>query len=226
MDNIYFEFRFKCNQLILGERIKKGTFRPCLPDYILQNGEKIVPLPFSTIANALKHHLGFSKKIFAVGYLERYKRNIFDFVSLDTALNTAKIPLQTEFFSDVSGTFYVKKTSDIETEKDILNIKGLRLGGMKSKGFGRCSLNFEKIIKPENVLIGKLKVRLYQDTLGEFGIDEVIVPEIGYLFKPDEKDWTKGKYIKSIFEDSIVSNASHFLVDDISKNWKEDINER
>jgi hypothetical protein len=226
MDNIYFEFGFKCKQLILGERIKKGTFRPCLSDYILQNGRKIVPLPFSTITNALKHHLGFSKKIFALGYLTDYTREIFEFSPSDVALNSAKIPLQTEFFSDASGVFYVKRTSDIETEKDILNIKGLRLGGMKSKGFGKCNLNFERIMKLKKVLIGELKVRLYEDVLKEFGTSEVIVPEVGYLFKPDENDWTKGQWIKSIFEGSIVANAPDFLVDDMRIKWKENLNER
>ena len=98
--NEYFRFSLKCKQLILGERAKKGTFRPCLPEYASSEG-KIIPLPFSTITNALKHYLGFDKKIYAVGYLTNYKRDIFEFAPSDTALNSAKFPLQTEFFSDV-----------------------------------------------------------------------------------------------------------------------------
>jgi len=221
MDNIFFKYKFNCKKLILGERIKKGTFRPCLPDYILKDGNKIIPLPFSTITNALKHYLGFDKKIYAVGYLTDYKRDIFEFAPSDTALNTAKVPLQTEFFSDVEGVFYVKKNSDIQDKDTIAELQSIYLGGMKSKGFGKCDLNFEKVLKPDKVLIGNLKVRLYEGVLKEFGISEVIVPERGYLFKPDEKDWTKGKWVKSIFEGSIVANAPDSLVDDITKNCKE-----
>ena len=221
MNNIFFKYKFNCKKLILGERIKKGTFRPCLPDYTLKDGNKIIPLPFSTITNALKHYLGFDKKIYAVGYLTDYKRDIFEFAPSDTALNTAKVPLQTEFFSDVEGVFYVKKNSDIQDKDTIAELQSIYLGGMKSKGFGKCDLIFEKVLRPGKVLIGKLKVRLYEEVLKEFGISEVIVPEIGYLFKPDEKDWTKGKWMKSLFEGSIVANAPDSLVDDITKNCKE-----
>jgi len=205
--------------LILGERIKKGTFRPCLPEYISSEGN-IIPLPFSTITNALKHYLRFDKKIYALGYLTGYKRDIFEFAPSDMALNTAKFPLQTEFFSDVEGVFYIKKNSDIQQENTVAELRSIYLGAMKSKGFGQCYLNFEKISKPDKVLIGKLKVRLYEEVLKEFGISEVIVPEVGYLFKPNEKNWTKGKWIKSIFEGSIVENAPDILVDEL-KNLKE-----
>ncbi len=210
--NEYFRFSLECERLILGERIKKGTFKPCLPDYISSTG-KIVPLPFSTITNALKHYLGFDKKIYAVGYLKVYERDIFEFAPFDSALSTAKIPLQTEFFSDVGGVFYVKKNSDVQNGSTIAELQNIYLGAMKSKGFGKCYLNFEKIIIPERVLIGRLKVRLYENVLNEFGISKVIVPEVGYLFKPDANNWTKGKYVKSIFEGSIVENAPDFLVD-------------
>jgi len=218
--NEYFQFSLKCKQLILGERIKKGTFRPCLPEYISSNG-KIVPIPFSTITSALKHYLGFDKRIYAVGYLTNYKRNVFNFTPSDAALNAAKLPLQTEFFSDVEGTFYVKKNADIHEENIIAELETFDLGAMKSKGFGKCYLAFEKVTIPKRILIGRLKTRLYEEVIGEFGISKVLVPEIGYLFKPDEEDWTKGKWIRSIFEGSIVENAPDFLVDDITKNWKE-----
>jgi len=131
----YFVFTFKCERMILGERIKKGTFRPCISDYILKNEEKIVPLPSSTIEMALKHYLGFDKKIIAVGYLTEYKREIFEFSPSDIVIGTAKLPLSAEFFSQVGGIFFVKKTEHIQSEKVLCEVKILRLGGMKSKGF-------------------------------------------------------------------------------------------
>jgi len=220
MDNNFFKYKFNCKKLILGERIKKGTFRPCLPDYTLKDGNKIIPLPFSTITNALKHYLGFDKKIYAVGYLTDYKRDIFKFTPSDTALNTAKVPLQTEFFSDVKGVFYVKKNSEIQDKDTITGLQSIYLGAMKSKGFGKCYLNFDGVIKSNIVLIGKLKVRIYKSVLKEFGISEVIIPELGYLFEPNPCDWTKGKYVKSLFEGSIVANAPDILVDDVTKEGK------
>lgn len=212
--NEYFQFSLRCKNLILGERIKKGTFRPCLSEYI-NSESKLIPLSFSTITNAFKHYLGFDKKIYAVGYLTSYKRDVFEFAPSDIALNTAKLPLQTEFFYDVEGVFYVKKNSDIQQENTIAELQSIYLGAMKSKGFGQCYLSFEKLLKPDKVLIGKLKVRLYEEVLKEFGISEVIVPEIGYLFKPNEKNWTEGRWIKSIFEGSIVENAPDILVDEL-----------
>ena len=92
----------------------------------------------------------------------------------------------------------------------------INLGALKSKGFGRCYLKFEKTIVPKTVLIGKLKVRLYEEVLKEFGITKIITPRVGYLFKPDKNDWTKGRWVKSIFEGTIVGSSPEIFVDEIA----------
>lgn len=234
----FLKFGFSSELLILGERFKKGQYRPV-----------ITTIPYSQITGALQAKFGNSKdagksrQIHACGHFlykdeDEFKENhikMLTYSPRNRSTDTSIIPIYTEYLHRVKGEVYLKENEDVN---EILSQKGeisFWMGGLKSKGFGECKLNNKEIVPRADSREGKLNTRLplfklddvdFQaekediDKLVEegtptrflhdiFGIIKVTTANFGYLFEPTSE--TGGKYVLSLFEDSIVE-APGFLL--------------
>lgn len=218
MQHKFFRLTFRSDLLYIGERIKKGTFKPSISPIAskYKSGNRtngILPLPYSTITGAIKAVLGDKKDIHAIGKIVKYKKGYMAVAPYDTALNTAKLPITIEYLADVEGEIYIKKTSDFSSTGLLEN--EFYLGGLKSKGFGRCEIIAGKEIEPEITGKGVFLSRIYYEDsiLRQFGINKenIIKPYFGYLFKKTSN--FDGYYQKSIFENTIIKDAYNFLVE-------------
>lgn len=218
MQNKFFELIFRADLLYIGERIKKGTFKPSISPFTSKYKSEdrvdgILPLPYSTITGAIKSILGDKKDIHAIGKIIKYKKGYMAVAPYDTALNTAKLPITIEYLADVEGKIYIKKTSDFSSAGLLEN--EFYLGGLKSKGFGRCKIIAGKEIEPKIIEKGVFLSRIYYEDniLRQFGINKenIIKPYFGYLFKKTSS--FDGYYQKSIFENTIINNGYNFLLD-------------
>lgn len=216
----FYEFDFTAKMLCIGERIKKGTYRPC-----------VLTIPCSTISGALVDYTGLDD-IVAVGYFDNVHQNIKKlavFAPQDSVSRNSKLPLTVEYLENIQGKVFILQNQTIKTSETILEnlpkendqsstIRTFTMGALKSKGFGSCTLEFVKELKENDfeVVEGKLKSRIYADEkyLGFFGIsiNQIIKPVYGYLFRPMSVD--DGCYHLSLFEDSIVKGFS-FLVEEV-----------
>jgi len=195
-NNTFLHFELKAQALAIGERIKGGTFRPC-----------IETIPTSTLKGSFRDHLGL-EDVLAIGFFreETYQKDIFTYAPFDAFLETAKLPISLEYFRPANGTkaveadIYVVKNDAVKMlVKD--SPMEISLGALKSKGFGRCELRYIGEIKPD-LKIGYLKGRLLEDECDAFGISRVIKPCYGYLFYPTSE--VSGVYKRALFEESII----------------------
>lgn len=238
-ENLFFRFSFHSDSLCIGERIKKGTFRPCID-----------VLPCSTVMGFLFSNLGWHPPsaeeplpICAVGgkiYGERNgEREILTFAPSDIGRNVAKIPLTIEYLSNAKAEFFVKKTK-VFNNPDILLAKLEKnrlfsLGAFTSKGFGRCEITKVETYEAKHIeKEGILNSRIYADQsfLPAFGIQTILKPRYGYLFRKESME--TGYYQKSIFEGSRILHGFDFLFEedlwnDLRKvnwmrNWKNSSN--
>lgn len=219
MANGFFKLIFKSNLLYIGERIKKGTFKPSISPIAIKYKQKhreegILPLPYSTVTGSIQALLGDDKNVHAIGKITRYKKGYMAVAPYDSALNTAKLPITIEYLADVQGEFYIKKTDDFNS-LDLIG-KDFHLGGLKSKGFGNCEILSRHMFEPKRTNgKGRFLSRIYyeDDVLRHFGIDKenIIKPYFGYLFK--KTSIFDGYYQKSIFENTIVRNGYDFLME-------------
>lgn len=247
------KFSFSSELLILGERFKKGQYRPV-----------ITTIPYSQITGALQAKFGNGKytegarQIHACGLFifkdeSEFRENhikILTYSPRNRSIETSIIPIYTEYLQDVEGEVYLKENEDV---KEILSHKGeisFWMGGLKSKGFGKCKMNFKGIDPCVDSREGELNTRLPLlklddvdfnagqediDKLVEegkptrflhdvFGIKRVKTANFGYLFEPTSE--TDGKYVLSLFEGSIVE-APGFLLkikgEKIMDNQTEDV---
>lgn len=216
MNAKYIECELTADVLCIGERVKKGIFKPC-----------IRTIPFSSITGALRER--FNKhNIFAVGKLEdSYLKDIDNHIHIHVYSpryryeDVAKVPLQIEYMTDVSATVYVNiNNEDIQDfckELEICN--EIWLGAFKSKGFGRCQLRYVKTINSPAIKTGRLQSRIPEKHLPVFGIEEVIKPIYGYLFEylfePGKP--TSERYVKSLFEGSLVKGYD-FLIEEVNND--------
>ena len=194
----FIKYTLTSDMLCMGERIKKGTFR-----------QTIRTIPYSQITGALKAVFG-DKEIHAVGHLIEDKRhNKVDYLTYsprDRGLETSKLPLTVEFLTDVFGTAYVLKSEDTENFPEEFEI---RMGAMKSRGFGLCTLKRLNGINKFTTKKGVLNTRIPEEHLDKFGIRKVIKPVYGYLFKPTSR--TTGIYVRSLFEGSEIAGPEFLL---------------
>lgn len=195
----FIEYKLTSDALYLGERPKKNTFKPC-----------IRTIPFSQISGALNTMFGMTGAK-AVGYLiengDHNKMNYLIYSPRDRNINLSKVPLEVEFLSDVLAKVFVVETPKI---KDLLrDTFQISLGGLRSKGFGRCTLERQKVITSYEVEKGILKVRIPVEEQGTFDIRKVIRPVHGYLFKPINR--FTGNYVLAFFEGSEVAGPD-FLI--------------
>lgn len=232
------KFGFSSELLILGERFKKGQYRPV-----------ITTIPYSQITGALQAKFGNGKytegasQIHACGHFifkdeSDFRENhikTLTYSPRNRSIETSIIPIYTEYLYNVEGEVYLKENEDV---KEILSQKGeisFWMGGLKSKGFGKCILNYKGIDLYVESREGELNTRLPlfkldnadfqageedRDKLVEegkptrflhdvFGIKRVKTANFGYLFEPTSE--TDGKYVLSLFEGSIVE-APGFLL--------------
>lgn len=235
----FLKFSLSSDMLILGERFKKGQYRPV-----------ITTIPYSQITGALRTRYGNGKygkeasQIHACGHFlfnnemefRESKVEVLNYAPRGRATNLSVLPIYTEYLRDVKGFVYIQVTDDIsEVIKD--SQKGsirVFMGGFKSKGFGMCELNYEETLEiAEELEEGELNTRLplakleyCNDEYDEinsylnsgkvtpflentFGIKEIKTANLGYLFEPLTR--TQGKYVLSLFEGSIVV-APKFLL--------------
>jgi len=195
-NKIFLHFELKTKALAIGERIKGGTFRPC-----------IETIPTSTLKGSFRDHFGL-EDVLAIGFLREgtYQKDIFTYAPFDAFLGTAKLPISLEYLKPaydtkaVEADIYVVKNEAVK-----LLIKDapteISLGALKSKGFGRCELRYIGEIKP-NLKVGYLKGRLLENECNVFGITKVIKPCYGYLFYPTSE--VSGVYKRALFEGSII----------------------
>ncbi|MFA4956582.1 MAG: hypothetical protein WC556_06365 [Candidatus Methanoperedens sp.] len=234
----FFKFDFSSELLILGERFKKGQYRPV-----------ITTIPYSQITGALQAKFGNSKnadkskQIHACGHFlykdeDEFKENhikTLTYSPRNRSTDTSIIPIYTEYLHRVKGEVYLKENEDV---KEILSQKGeisFWMGGLKSKGFGECKLINKEIVPRADSREGELNTRLPLFKLNDanfeagkeeieklveegkptrflhdvFGIERVKTANFGYLFEPTSE--TDGKYVLSLFEGSIVE-APGFLL--------------
>lgn len=204
IDRRYVEYDLFSSVMCIGERVKKGTFKPC-----------VRTIPFSTVTGSLRDILGISDVI-AAGKLDpNYLRHIDRFRHMHVYSpryvfeDVAKVPLRIEFLSEVRGKVYVLLNSEtIRLHAEKYKEFDITMGAFKSKGFGRCHLRFVRAVENPRRVTGKLQTRIPENHLADFGITEVTKPIYGYLFEPE--GIISGKYVRSLFDGSIV-NGYEFL---------------
>lgn len=208
----FIHLRLTTSAVVIGERIKKGTFRPCLDT-----------LPTSTLIGCFREHFGFRETI-AIGFfkLESFRKEIFTYAPFDACLRTAKLPLTVECLvpaegrREVEGDVYVAGTS--EAEAIFLSGKGpwsVTLGAMRSRGFGLCSLQYIETITPAWRL-GYLRGHLRETDAPAFGINlpqDLIRPCYGYLFRPDSYH-LGGRYERALFTETILQGPDFLIGED------------
>ncbi|MEG8946755.1 hypothetical protein [Rosettibacter firmus] len=182
--------------IAIGERIKGGTFRPC-----------IETIPTSTLKGSFRSYFGLTDAL-GIGFFrkETYERDIFTYAPFDAFLGTAKLPISLEYLRSASSKeaveadiFIVKNDA---TEQLIRSLPTeISLGALKSRGFGRCKLRYIGEVKSKNK-VGYLKGRLLEEEFRDFGITKIIKRRQGYLFYPISE--VSGVYKKALFEGSII----------------------
>lgn len=193
------EYLLTADAVYLGERPKGEIFKPC-----------IKTIPFSQITWALNYR--FSREDFkAIGFLvEKPGANLDSYLTYSPRERVAgfsKVPLQVHFLSKVVAKIFILNniaSKDLEKEFNII------MGGMRSRGFGNCSLTYNRDLSSWKNIKGKLRTRLPISELPFFKIVQTIMPIYGYLWQPEPKTMT-GCYIKSLFEGSIIEGPEFFI---------------
>lgn len=201
--SMFIHLRLTIQAVVVGERIKKGTFRPC-----------VETLPTSTLIGCFQEHFGLKETV-AIGFLQptSYRKEIFTYAPFDACLRTAKLPLTVEHLlpaigrSQIEGIAYVAATPEAKTiftpDKSSWSVT---LGALRSKGFGQCSLEYIEEVTPTR-RVGFLRGHLRESDAPAFGIDlarDLIRPRYGYLFRPDPTH-ISGQYERALLIDTILS---------------------
>ncbi|MBI5304827.1 MAG: hypothetical protein HY868_22015 [Chloroflexi bacterium] len=168
-------------------------------------------IPYSQITGALRARRrgeGRESDIHAVGRIQKFRRETKMRGLRDVFSDTAKLPLEIEFLSDVHARVYIPTDGDAaELEADLM----LEMGAYRSLGFGQCRLKRTKPALEFKPVEGRLAVRVPENSrvLELFQI-QVKMPIFGYLFQPDAAH-EGGEYVRALFEDSWVSAPLPFL---------------
>ena len=193
----YLHYIFQSETLCIGERIKKGTFRPT-----------VTTIPYTTITGALKTHFG-GEEIHAVGYIESYdSKDYLTYSPRDRRTGVSKIPISLEFLVNVRGHIYLLKNKETEKLPDKFD---MRMGALRVKGLGYTQFTRNSTIEVDKNQLeyGKLNTRIPIEQLDKFLI-KPIKPVYGYLLKP--VSLSEAVYVKSLFEGSEVY-APRFLIE-------------
>lgn len=186
----FWEYELTADLLCLGERIKKGTFRPSLKT-----------VPSTQISGALNYRLG-RRDIWAIGYLETSEVEYCIQAPRDHTTGVSKLPLTIEVLRAVRGKVYIENWN-AAPPTDI----HLALGALRSKGFGQTKLRYKRPIEP-GWKVGRLLSRLPESEAEKAGIRQIIRPTYGYLYLPRRDDVgvysISGTYVRALLEGSIV----------------------
>jgi len=203
----FWEYELQAEALHIGERIKKGTFRPMVSAFNL-SGREYRPIPYSTAVGALREFLGLSydMPVHAAGYLTHGSPESLVIAPRDNVTGVSKLPITIQYLSQVKGRLFILVvdgwTRNLPEQFEMV------MGGMRYKGFGLCRLTRvgAQPIEPETKQ-GRLLTRIPEEVLEIFGIDAETVKKDGpcrwgYLFKPTSA--TGGVYVRALFEGSEV----------------------
>lgn len=224
----FVKYTLTAEMLCLGERIKKGTFKPT-----------IRTIPYSQISGALRKYFG-ENDVHAVGHLViDGKHNRIDYLTYsprDRKLETSKLPITIEFLTNVVGKVYIAKNDKISDYPKEFEIY---MGAMKYRGFGLCKLKKEgefkvdfckkynrecvekvhicKERKKDHIICGVimkradgiLNTRIPKKHIKRFEIKRIGKAVYGYLFEPTSEE--NGKYVLSLFEGSEIAGPEFLL---------------
>ncbi|MDA8186712.1 MAG: hypothetical protein M0T85_01030 [Dehalococcoidales bacterium] len=207
----FLEYDLAAETLLIGERTKKGTYRPVIPDFTA-GAQTYRAIPYSVAAGAVREHLGlhWDVPVHAAGYL--CPAGIVETLVVaprDCVTGVSKLPITIEFLSGVRGKLFVLVDD---------NTRGLHpsfemfMGGMRYKGLGLCKLEQVGVCEEREVRQGELLTRIPEEACTHFGIEpgQAEAPVYGYLLKPTSE--TGGVYVRSLFEGSQVRGYT-FLVE-------------
>lgn len=206
---IFLKLRLSSQAVAIGERVKKGTFRPC-----------VETLPTSTLMGCFKEYFGLDDAV-AIGFFDsrKYRKETFTYAPFDSAIGTAKLPLTLEYlapregYREITGEVYVAATMQTRAVfADSDRQHTVALGALRSKGFGECLLHFESEVQPGRK-VGYLRGNLRETDAAAFGIDlsrDLVCPRYGYLFRPDSYR-IGGQYERALFTGTILDGPD-FLI--------------
>lgn len=210
---VFHHFTLTCEQLCIGERIKGGTFRPCMET-----------IPSSTLKGAFRYFFGtddsdYDNVFIGIGFFQAasYCKDVFRIAPFDSCMETAKLPITMEYLRPAPGMtaivadVYMCDSAAMQTILEIFPTD-IRIGGLKSKGFGDCHLEYGGRLDANHskIVPGYLRGRLLLDERNAFGIESVMQAHPGYLFFPTSL--SGGIYKPALFEGSIIKGPQ-FLVE-------------
>lgn len=191
----FLRYHLRAETLCLGERIRGGVFRSCSPVF-----------RYTSLSGALTNALGTASPVHAVarflpGNSGFNRFETLTFAPHDRSRFISVIPLQIEYFANVNAELFIAKMNDSVRYPPMLQFS---MGAMRSKGFGRCEIEFEKEVTCGNPSRGRLCVRLpdTQDVKTVFGVRNVLTARYGYLFSSTNA--SPGVYVKSLFDGSTI----------------------
>ena len=200
----FLHFKLSTQAVAIGERVKGGTFRPC-----------IETIPTSTLKGAFKGQFGL-ENVAAIGFFDKAscEKALFTYSPFDAVLNISKLPITLEYLKPkhdsnaVIADIYALKNE--ATESLLKSIPStIYIGALKSKDFGRCNLYYIKEVKT-TLKVGYLRGRLLEEEATSFGIVKIIKASYGYLFYPINR--ITGVYKRALFERSIIKGPE-ILID-------------
>jgi len=212
-DKEFYHLHLSSEALAIGERIKGGTFRPC-----------ITTLPSSTLAGAFADYFP-GLKIAAVGFLKSgtYQKMEIPYSPRDRRTDSSLLPLTIQCLVPSADVPFVEGDiflpCDDHSEQAVTRLPlTIYLGAFRYKGLGRCRIELNCRLVPGSpaqpssytYVRGFFAGRIRESELEAFGI-QVEKPRFGYLFEPDSDNPRTGSYRRSIFEGSLVK-APSFLV--------------
>jgi hypothetical protein len=170
-----------------------------------------------------QEHFDFKETV-AIGFFQpgSYRKDIFTYAPFDACLRTTKLPVTAEYLCpasgrrEIEGDVYVAATQEARAVfTPTRSLWSVTLGALRSKGFGRCSLEYLEEVAPIR-RVGYLRGHLRETDTPAFGIDlarDLIRPRYGYLFRPDSYH-LGGWYERALFSGTILSGPDFLMGED------------
>lgn len=205
----FIRLRLSTSGIAIGERVKKGTFRPCVEN-----------VPTSTLMGCMREHFDLKETV-AVGIFRpgSYRKTMLTYAPVDASLGTAKLPLTIECLvpavgqQEIEADVYLAATPEARRAFTVSPGSWLvSLGAMRSKGLGQSLLQYIEELQPTR-RTGSLRAHLREYDAPAFGIDlaaDLIRPHYGYLFRPDSYR-LGGQYERALFTGTILTGPD-FLI--------------
>ncbi len=199
----FWEYKLEAETLCLGERVKKATFRPT-----------ILTIPSTQATGAIRAATQRAD-LWAIGFLDdAYLRNPLIerkvYAPRDKGTDVSKLPLELELLRDVRARVFVSAIGDVPPFQRL----DITLGAFRSVGLGRATLTLNGRPVSMEKAEGELKSRIPEEDGALVGIEQVMKPLYGYLFKPNaptDEYSLSGHYVRALLEKSLV-RAYAFIV--------------